>query len=59
MRRKKRGHSKELGFKYHGVLLEHDSKTYQVVHETATITYAVEICKKGKPGGPVERFPKE
>jgi len=59
MRRKKRGHSKELGFKYHGVLLEHDSKRYQVVHETATITYAVEICKKGKPGGPVERFPKE
>lgn len=59
MRRKKRGHSKELGFKYHGVLLEHDSKRYQVVHETATITYAIEICKKGKPGGPVERFSKK
>ena len=59
MRRRKRGHTKELGFKYHGVLLEHDNKTYQVIHETIDTTYAVAIGRKGLVGGPVERFPKK
>lgn len=56
MRRKKRGHGKALGFKYHGVILERAGQRYQVVHKLGEVTYAVALDRKGLVGGPVEKF---
>lgn len=53
---KKKKHTQALGFKYHGVVLERAGQRYQVVHKLDEVTYAVAIDKKGRVGGPVERF---
>jgi len=53
---KRRKHAQNLGFKYHGVVLERDGQRYQVVHKLDEVTYAVALDRKGLAGGPVERF---
>ena len=53
---KKRKHGQALGFKYHGVILERAGQRYQVVHKLDEVTYAVALDKKGRAGGPIERF---
>ena len=53
---KKRKHGQDLSFKYHGVILERAGQRYQVVHKLGEVTYAVALDKKGRAGGPVERF---
>lgn len=53
---KRRKHVQDLGFKYHGVILERAGQRYQVVHKLGEVTYAVALDKKGLVGGPVERF---
>ena len=53
---KKRKHAQNLGFKYHGVVLERGGQRYQVVHKLGEVTYAVALDRKGLAGGPVERF---
>ena len=53
---KRRKHVQDLGFKYHGVVLERDGQRYQVVHKLGEVTYVVALDRKGLAGGPVERF---
>ena len=53
---KRRKHEQNFGFKYHGVTIERDEQTYQVIHETPLYTYAVPQLKPGIVGGGVEKF---
>ena len=53
---KKKKHAQDFGFKYHGVILERDGQTYQVIHQTPLHTYAVPQLKPGIVGGGVEKF---
>lgn len=53
---KRRKHVQDLGFKYHGVILERAGQRYQVVHKLGEVTYAVALDRKGLVGGPVEKF---
>ena len=36
---------------------QHQGKTWQVIHKTAEIIYAVELSTRGLAQGAVERFP--
>jgi hypothetical protein len=53
---RKRKHGKVSNFKYHGVIIEKDEISYQVIHQTKELTYAIPIGRKGLVGGGVERF---
>ncbi len=53
---KRRKHVQDLGFKYHGVVLERAGQRYQVIHKLDEVTYAVALDSKGRVGGAVERF---
>jgi hypothetical protein len=55
---KRRKHEQNFSFKYHGVTIERDGQTYQVIHETPLHTYAVPQLKPGIVGGGVEKFPR-
>jgi hypothetical protein len=55
-RKKKQKHVQDFGFKFHNITINKGTEKYQVIHQTATYTYAVPVDSKGLVGGGVEKF---
>ena len=52
---------KNTGFKHKlpNLFFKHEGKTWEVIHKTPALLYAVELSTKGKAQGAVLRFPVE
>jgi hypothetical protein len=55
MRRNKHGTGWKL--KPYNQTLQHQGSTWDVIHKSADMLWAVELDKKGNAGGPVLKFP--
>ena len=54
MRRRER---KTWNFKKYNLSFQYEGKTWEVIHKTTELLYAVELSKKGIAQGAVLRFP--